>query len=380
MRDTSGLNFANQELELPPKSYPIPDNESARLEALRALEILDTPPEIEFDRITRLARILFGVKASVVSLVDEDRQWFKSACGLNAEGTPRDRSFCAHTIMTDKPLVVLDAALDERFANNPLVTGSMHLRFYAGVPIYGPTGMKLGALCILDTKARSTWSAVETGLLKDLAAMVSNEVRIRWDRKEHQQGLSEIGKLRSQLGLDQRSDTLTGLPDRRALESLLVQAKATADASDRFLALVYIDLDNISSVNDEHGEVAGDVVLKALASRLKSTLRSNDMVLRIAGDQFLVLLQGLEYVEYVRRPAEKLLQAAATPVALENGRKVVLSMSAGVVYYPYAGSTSVALMTAAKNAMLEAKSAGGNTCAVSISGKDTSFITAKAEY
>ncbi|MFP5487048.1 MAG: GAF domain-containing protein, partial [Acidimicrobiia bacterium] len=109
----------------------LPD-EALRLAALQGLAILDTPPEERFDRLTRLARRLFDVPVALVSLVDADRQWFKSCVGVGITESPRDVSFCGHAIADRSPLVVEDALLDERFADNPFVTGEMGVRFYAG--------------------------------------------------------------------------------------------------------------------------------------------------------------------------------------------------------------------------------------------------------
>ena len=117
-----------------------PDNEHLRLDALRRITILDTSAEERFDRITRMARNMFDVPISLVSLVDKDRQWFKSCCGLPVLETPRDISFCGHAILGDGLFVVEDATRDLRFADNPLVTGDPHIRFYAGAPLSAPGG------------------------------------------------------------------------------------------------------------------------------------------------------------------------------------------------------------------------------------------------
>ena len=136
---------------------PLPPTEAARLDALRSLYILDTPPEERFDRITRLATELFGVPISFVSLVDEDRVWYKSKQGLrNADELPRHVTFCSHAILDpDKALVVSDATRDERFHDNPLVTDDLKLRFYASQPLLSPDGHPLGTFCIADTESHA---------------------------------------------------------------------------------------------------------------------------------------------------------------------------------------------------------------------------------
>jgi PAS domain S-box-containing protein len=157
---------------------PLPANETERLQALQRQHILDTPPEAAFDRITRLAAQLFGVPISLVSLVDRDRQWFKSCFGLDLRQTDRQLSFCAHAILSDDVFVVPDATQDERFANNALVTGELGIRFYAGAPLKTRDGFNLGSLCIIDTRPRH-FSEQDIANLKDLAALVIDELELR---------------------------------------------------------------------------------------------------------------------------------------------------------------------------------------------------------
>ncbi len=154
---------------------PEPPDEARRLEALRSLEILDTPPDERFDRLTRIATALFDVPVALVSLVDADRQWFKSHQGLDVSETPREMAFCSHAILTEGPMVVNDADRDDRFADNPLVTGPPHVRFYAGAPLEVGDGGRVGTLCLLDHRPRSI-SQTQLDLLRDLAELVEREL------------------------------------------------------------------------------------------------------------------------------------------------------------------------------------------------------------
>jgi GAF domain-containing protein len=131
-----------------------PGGESGRLDALYRYEILDTEPEEAFERITRLVKTVLDMPMVVVSLVDLDRQWFKSRQGVTASETPRDISFCTHTIQTPQPLVIPDAHADPRFANSPLVVGEPHIRCYIGVPLRTRDAHNVGALCAMDRKVR----------------------------------------------------------------------------------------------------------------------------------------------------------------------------------------------------------------------------------
>lgn len=153
----------------------IPPDEALRLEALRSLCLLDTPAEERFDRITRSVAHLFKVPIALVSLVDANRQWFKSRQGLAAPETPREVSFCAHAIHGDEVFVVEDAALDSRFVDNPLVTGEPRIRFYAGVPLRGPGGAKLGTLCLIDRAPRS-FPSNDRSALREIGAWAEREI------------------------------------------------------------------------------------------------------------------------------------------------------------------------------------------------------------
>ena len=162
----------------------LPADEQQRLNALRASELLDTPPEERFDRLTRLAQRLFGVPIALVSLVDAERQWFKSRQGLDACETGRDISFCGHTILGDEIFEVVDARLDPRFADNPLVTGPPHIRFYVGAPLSTRAGLRLGTLCLIDRQPRQL-SAEDRLALRELADCVEAEINGLRERKLH---------------------------------------------------------------------------------------------------------------------------------------------------------------------------------------------------
>lgn len=136
------------------KTAALPVNEDARLATLREYQILDTEREEAFDEIVHLAAVICSVPIAAISIVDADRQWFKSSLGLGVTETPRDISFCTHTILQPDIMVVTDATEDPRFQNSPLVTGEPYIRFYAGVPLVTPDGYPLGALCAIDRKAR----------------------------------------------------------------------------------------------------------------------------------------------------------------------------------------------------------------------------------
>lgn len=251
---------------------PHPAHEATRLDTLRALNILDTSPEERFDRLTRLAKRLFGVPIALVSLVDADRQWFKSAQGLCATETPRDVSFCGHAILSDEVLLVPDALTDARFHDNPLVTGDPNVRFYAGCPLTVPNGSRLGTLCVIDRAPRD-FDAADLELLRDLARMAEQEL-----------AAIQLATM----------DELTMLSNRRGFEALARHALGLCRRLARPASLLFLDLDGFKAINDTFGHAEGDRALADFARILSATFRESDVVGRLGGDEFAVLLTDVQ--------------------------------------------------------------------------------------
>lgn len=153
----------------------LPANEADRIAALQALALLDTPREERFDRYTRMAARMFDVPVALITLIDTDRQWFKSCFGTDETQTPREISFCAHAIHSRDLLLVPDATLDPRFADNPSVSGGPRIRFYAGFPLHLPSGLAMGTLCLIDQRPRQL-NQVQRDLLRDLGQLVEREL------------------------------------------------------------------------------------------------------------------------------------------------------------------------------------------------------------
>ena len=251
----------------------VPADEPRRLAALQALNILDTEPEERFDRITRLAQRLFDTPMVTVTLLDTERAWFKSAQGVEGEEDLREVSFCQHAILDpETTLVVGDARLDERFADNPRVTGDPNVRFYAGHPVAAPGGEPLGTLCVIDDKPREA-AGFDAEALQELAAMVE----------------AEIASLSLAIG-----DELTGLSNRRGFEMLGERLLAAARLLGLPSTIVYADLDNMKPINDLHGHEAGDRALVEIGSLLEQSLRGSDLIARLGGDEYCAMLVGTE--------------------------------------------------------------------------------------
>lgn len=245
-----------------------PKNEKCRLASLHSLRILDTEPEERFDRVTRLAKKLFNVPIALVSLIDKDRQWFKSSIGLNVKETPRNISFCGHTIQEDKTLIVEDTLQDKRFFDNPLVVNQPKIRFYAGHPITSPSGEKIGTLCIIDTKTR-TLNHDDIISLADLATLVSDEFF-----------LLQLASI----------DELTNITNRRGFKRLSQHCIEMSMRQSNVCHLAYFDINDFKLFNDNYGHATGDKVLKIFAEQIKNTFRVSDICARIGGDEFVVLL------------------------------------------------------------------------------------------
>lgn len=169
--------------------FPIPKDESDRLRKLRSYKILDTKPEERFDELTQLAAIICGVPISLITLIDTDRQWFKSRVGLELSETPRAQAFCTHAIMQPEMFIVPDAAKDERFAKNALVTGDPHIRFYAGAPLATADGHLLGTMCVIDRQPRDL-SDDQKRALQILGRQVVANMELRSNLRELREALA----------------------------------------------------------------------------------------------------------------------------------------------------------------------------------------------
>ncbi|MDO6706837.1 diguanylate cyclase [Photobacterium sp. 1_MG-2023] len=252
-----------------------PRDEVERLQSLHALTLLDTDREERFDRVTRLARRMFQVSMSTVSLIDENRQWFKSCIGDDVTETPRDISFCGHTILGNAPFIIPDAAQDARFKDNPLVTGPPYIRFYAGVPLLYDSRYKLGSLCIIDQQPH-TLDEEQIRDLVDLAKMAEKE----------------LGAL-----YDATIDELTQISNRRGFVKLATKSLQHCQQRGTPFSLAFFDLNKFKAINDQLGHQVGDQALKDFAMLLSQSFRYSDLFARVGGDEFVVLYTGMDEME-----------------------------------------------------------------------------------
>ena len=311
--------------------------EAARLDALRRYNVMDTQPEEAFDRITRLAKTVLAMPMVVVSLIDQDRQWFKSRQGVEATETARDISFCTLAIQDTRPLIVTDARADPRFSQNPLVLGEPHIRFYIGVPLRTRDGYNVGTLCSMDTEVRHL-SDVQIKILEDLAKLVVDELELR---------------------LLASTDSLTGTMSRRSFHEQTNREMDRAKRYGKHLSCAVIDIDHFKSINDTYGHGAGDFVLQRVGSIIKSALRASDYIGRIGGEEFAVLFPETALMPAFE-VAERLRAALEAETMEVFGGTICVTASIGVAEARGAASTTDMLLRHADVAMYEAKLGGRN--------------------
>ncbi|GAB5461990.1 diguanylate cyclase [Hoeflea alexandrii] len=449
--------------------YPLPAQETERLEKLRSYKLLDSLPEEAHVRITRLAAKTFNVPIAAISLIEGDRLWFKAHIGNAYNEISRKLTFCAHAICQDKVFVVEDATKDPRFSDNPYVTGAPHLRFYAGAPLRASGGLNLGTVNILDTKPR-TITDDERESLADLAAMVIDSFEMRqllnranaaerrfidameslpngfvlYDKDdrlvicneryreiyaesakyivpgasfeeiirngvENGQYPDAIGNeeawIAERLEMHQNpgepieqhlpGDTWLRVQERRTSEGGLVGFRfditelkrqerelirlawtdSLTDAMNRHrfmdlagkeiertkrrdgeLSLLLLDADHFKQINDKYGHAAGDAILKGLVERWTRSLRSHDLIGRIGGEEFSILLPEANAANAIRTANRLRKEIAEVPFAFE-GQLLRVTVSIGVATLA-AGEDLPSLMQRADRALYRAKEAG----------------------
>ena len=293
------------------KNPDIPKNEMARLKTLRSLNILDSAPEERFDRLTRMAKRLFNVPIALVSLVDENRQWFKSCIGLSASETPRDISFCGHAILGSEIFIIPDATKDERFSDNPLVIEEPNIRFYAGCPLRFTDGSRIGTLCIIDQTPRSLdYDDLEA--LKDLASTAEREL--------------------AAIQLATR-DELTNILNRRGFMILGQHSLNLCMRQQIPATLVYLDLNELKPINDTFGHAEGDRVLKKFSEEIYNECRESDLFARLGGDEFVIL-----FINTSKNSAENAilrLQQSLSESKQESNLEYDIKFSYGIVGFEH---------------------------------------------
>jgi diguanylate cyclase (GGDEF)-like protein len=350
-------------------AFPVPENEVRRLDALGEYNIMDSLPEQAYEDLAKLAATICGTPIALVTLLDDHRQWFKAKVGLEVDETPRSQAFCAHAIMKpDDVMTVEDAALDDRFAGNPLVVGDPHIRFYAGAPIVTPTGEALGTVCVIDREPRQlTENQLEALRILSREIVVQLELRhsiatlerAALDQEQYVQRLQEyqrdMEKVRTHLEIQSSTDMLTGVKNRRAFDLQLEEEFSRSQRADAACSLLMIDIDHFKAVNDLFGHTVGDETLRAVSNLLQSELRAEDLLFRYGGEEFAVILVNttLKGAFVIGERFRRTVQRAPWP-----RRAITISIGAATV--DDAMRSSVDLLRAADRALYHAKGSGRN--------------------
>lgn len=331
------------------------DNETRRLQALQGYHILDTPRDQAFDDLTHLIALICEVPIALISLVDENRQWFKSEVGLGVQETGRDVSICAHAILQPGLFMVKDTLLDKRFANNPLVTRDPHLRFYAGALLETVDGEPLGTLCVLDREPREL-TPFQQEALTILSRQVMHLLDLYRVNQTQQHMLNELNKAKEQLEVLASTDSLTGLMNRRAFNDRLMQEHALIHRNHTRSSLLMIDIDRFKKLNDVHGHYVGDEALRIFAGSCKTIFRGMDVICRWGGEEFLVLLpdtpldQALVVAERLRTSLTR------APIHAEEG-ELFITISTGALEMQE-GDSLLKTLRELDDLLYEAKDAG----------------------
>jgi len=351
------------------RSYPTPENEISRLKALREYKVMDTLPEQAYDNFTRLASIICSTPIALITLLDDQRQWFKSRIGLERSELPREHAFCSHAIMRPEDIMIVhDTMRDERFTNNPLVMAAPNIRFYAGTPLVTSNGEALGTICVFDTKPREI-TQDQVDALQVLSREVMGQFELRRSivileqsmlKQENyidqlQEYQRELEKVRAELENQSLTDPLTSVNNRRSFDTRLEEEFLRAQRYKAACSLILIDIDFFKQYNDAFGHTAGDEALKAVAALLKEDVRVHDMVARYGGEEFAIILPNTDI-----KGAMVMGERFRRSIQRASWKHKQLTISVGVASLHEGMQKSAGLLKESDMALYRAKQAGRN--------------------
>lgn len=310
-------------------------DEPGRQRALDRLQLVGTKAEAPFERIIDLVKATLSAPICAVSLIDNDRQWFKAFRGLDVDQTPRDIAFCDHAIRAERPFVIEDATCDPRFAGNPLVLGAPFIRAYLGIPLKLQDGYIVGTLCVIyqDPKAFSDHEII---ILQNFANLVLGELELRTIAY---------------------TDGLTKLLSRKAWTERVDAEIDRAMRHPASLSVLMLDLDHFKKVNDTYGHDVGDIVLRKTAKVINAVMRKHDLAGRLGGEEFALCM--IHASEQAGLAIAERLRAEIAAMAFPEYDGLSCSASIGVtVFEP--GRDVDELLKRADLALYEAKRSGRN--------------------
>ncbi len=355
-----------------PDSDPDAEAEIRRLQVLNSYNLVDTEPEPAYDDIVKMATLICGTPVAMVTLITEDRQWFKARVGMEPQETPRDQAFCAHAIRDPSRIMeVQDASQDPRFMHNPMVVGDPGIRFYAGAPLLSPSGVALGTVCVVDRVARELTPAMEQGLQAlarqagellalrranaDLEILNQTVMEMQVELEQHQVKLEGEN---ADLTETHPVDALTGLINQRTFERLMVEELRRAERSQTSLALLLADIDQLQTLARDFGQVAADNALRRVAKAFKAQARTYDTLASLDSRRFAVLLPGTEGSELAGIAARLGVAVAQMPPV---GRALRLSVGVAVARFT---DEPLDILERASMAIEQALTQGGNQVVV----------------
>lgn len=332
----------------------IPLDESERLQKLEDLKLIYSPSEERFDQITRIAKYAFDVQMVLISLVGESCQWFKSAQGICVPETDRAISFCGHAIHEPDIFLIPDATRDERFADNPLVTGWPFIRFYAGYPLRTGEGTALGTLCLIDGIPR-TLKPGEIELFRSLGNWASYQLGIGFDDPLQTKFLLALSEADRKASIDPL--TRTWKPD--ALGALFAENLRMGEEAALPHALLTLRITNFAELAAAHNQDRLDYVTWQVCQRLHATLRSSDLLGRLDDDRFGVVLREARPTSMNQLATEIRKAVESDPVDLEKD-KIPVSVELASIPVPAGDDVKFEpLLVALERALQKAPGAGG---------------------
>jgi len=333
----------------------VPTNETQRLLAVRSLNAIHSSPTPELSVLAELARGVFGTPYAAINIIDEDWQRIAGQAGLEIAECSRDMSICTRVVFDDELLVIPDLAEDTELMVAPFVVEDPRFRFYAGAPVRLENGQPVGAFCILDQSPRRFSPSEEQSLLR-FAQIASALLCL-------QKTNLLMGIVENDLRTAAMTDPLTRFFNRSALDAVVDGALSAAVAAGRNFGVLYLDMDGFKSINDRFGHNVGDEVLCEAAARIRSVIRTDDIVVRMGGDEFAIFVPAPPDRNALVSLSERLLMAFRAPFTVD-GVSIFARLSIGAALAPNDGATRMLLLRNVDAALYQAKAAGRDRVAV----------------